>query len=65
MNAYSGGEGLVGQAAEDARGREHMAVAALGRRHAGQRGLEGPRGKQMVTLPAKRNAVAHLRGTLG
>jgi hypothetical protein len=65
MNAYSGAEGLVGQAAEDAGGREQTAEAALGRRHAEQRGLEGPRGKEMVTPAAKRNAASHLRGTLG
>jgi hypothetical protein len=38
--------GLGGQAAEDAGGREHPAEAAPGRCHAGQCGVEGPRGKE-------------------
>jgi transposase-like protein len=37
---------------------EHAAEAAVRRRHAGQRGLKGPRGKEMVTPAAKRKAVA-------
>src|SRR5258707_6484262 len=52
--------GLGGQAAEDAGGREHAAEAVAGRRHAGQRGVEGPLGKEMVTPAAERKAVAHL-----
>src|SRR4030081_4151732 len=52
---------LGGQAAEDAGGREHPAEAVAGRRHAGQCGVEGPFGKEMVTPAAERKAVAHLR----
>src|SRR5438105_2701567 len=57
--------GLGGQAAEDAGGREHAAETVAGRRHAGQRSLEGPRRKEMVTPAAKRKAVAHLRDAFG
>src|SRR4030088_2750721 len=52
--------GLGSQAAEDAGGREHTAEAAAGRRHAGQCGVEGPLGKEMVTPAAARKAVARL-----
>src|SRR4030081_763255 len=51
---------LGGQAAEDAGGREHAAEAVAGRRHAGQCGVEGPFGKEMVTPAAARKAVARL-----
>src|SRR6202165_1179063 len=57
--------GLGGQAPEDAGGREHTAEAAAGRRHAGQCGVEGPLGKEMVTPAAERKAVAHLVDAYG
>ena len=44
---------------------ENTRLKRLGGRHAGQRGLEGSRGKEMVTPAAKRKAVAHLRGAFG
>src|SRR6266566_4858117 len=59
------GGGLGGQAAEDAGGREHAAEAVAGRRHAGQCGVEGPFGKEMVTPATERKAVAHLVDAYG
>ena len=52
---------LRGQASEGTGERERQAEEAAGRRHARQRGAEGPAGKKMVTPAAKREAVAHLR----
>src|SRR5215510_3777744 len=46
-------------------GREHATEAIAGRRHAGQRGAEGPVGKEVVTPAAKRKAVAHLMDAHG
>ncbi|WP_246755780.1 IS3 family transposase [Bradyrhizobium sp. CCBAU 53338] len=57
---FGGLEGVGGQAAEDAGGREHAVETVAGRLHAGQCGVEGPLGKEMVTPAAKRKAVAHL-----
>src|SRR5215831_7470707 len=57
--------GLGGQTAKDAGGREHTAEAAVGRCHAGQCGLEGPSGKEVVTPAEKRKAVAHLVDVYG
>ena len=57
--------GLGGQAAEDAGAREHRAEAAAGRRHAGQCGVKGSFGKEMVTPAAERKAVAHLVDAYG
>ena len=39
---------------------ENTRLTAAGRLHAGQCGVEGPLGKEMVTPAAKRKAVAHL-----
>ncbi|MGH6811264.1 MAG: IS3 family transposase [Methylocella sp.] len=50
------------QAAEGAGERERQAEEALGRRHARQRGAEGPLVKKMVTPAVKREAAAHLKG---
>src|SRR5258706_16260277 len=57
--------GLGGEAAEDAGGREYAAEAVAGRHHAGQCGVEGSLGKEMVTPVAERKAVAHLRAAFG
>ncbi|MDH2356161.1 IS3 family transposase [Bradyrhizobium sp. SSUT112] len=51
---------LGGQATAVAGRREHEAEAASGRRHVGQCGAEGSRGKEVVTPAGKRKAVAHL-----
>jgi putative transposase len=48
---------------EGARGGEREAEAAARRRHARQRGVEGPPLKKMVTPAAAREAVAHLTTT--
>lgn len=54
-----------GEAAAGTRGRERQAQAASGRGDAGQRRLEGPSRKKLVTPAAKREAVARLQAALG
>lgn len=49
-----------GQAVEDAGRRKHEAETAPGRCDARQRRFERPFGKEVVTPPARRKAVAHL-----
>jgi hypothetical protein len=44
---------------------KHATEAGAGRRHAGQRGAEGPVGKEVVTPTAERKAVAHLMDAHG
>src|SRR5829696_6694857 len=51
----------VSEARRLARGREHEAEEASGRRHARQRRLEGSAHKKILTPAARREAVAHLR----
>src|SRR5205085_5407298 len=48
-------------AAEGARGREWPAETDAGRRHARQRGAEGPPGQKVVTPAARREAAMQLR----
>ena len=61
----SAGWSLGGQAAEDARGREHAAETACWPMPCSTTRLEGPLGKEMVTPAGKRKAVAHLRDAFG
>ena len=60
---YGGLRAIRGPAASRARGREYQTEAAVGRGDARQCGVEGSAWKKMVTLAARREAVAHLRGS--